>query len=243
MADGLPRAAHCHRESHWHNQHADYEASANHSALSVRTSGMEIYMSMAQQFAAAEAHQRGAAGYACRGRKTSWTHFQSVAPLGAWARKAEGKIPYIFRDCERDGCPMGDNRISMESTTGAKRWESVPIITLAPKLGMTLKHAYWKGGRKPVTHCKRNHEMTEANTYWDNRRRRGCRTCKLTRAALLWRNGDRQNKARRNAPGSRQEARSADHASRHQDRSGQGSPWRQTGQFRSHGEKTFPPPR
>src|ERR1700728_4641256 len=93
-----------------------------------------------------------------------------------------------------------------ESTTGEPRWESVPIVTLAPILGMKLKHAYWKGGRKPVTHCKRNHEMTEANTYRDNRGRRGCRTCKLAYAALRWRNGDRSNQKRRDAPRSRQEA-------------------------------------
>lgn len=120
-----------------------------------------------------------------------------------------------------------------------------PVVSLAPKLARIHPNVPSPQGRKKATHCKRKHPLVEGNLYIEPNGSRSCATCRKAYAAIRYSHGrpsDRTNQEGRDAPGSGQKARSADHPVRHPKGSPKGSPWRQTGQFRSHGQKTLQTP-
>lgn len=112
---------------------------------------------------------------------------------------------------------------------------NIPIISLAPKAAAIAPRKPC-GGRKKATHCRRGHALIESNLYQANGSRQ-CATCRRDYEAVRSAHGkNRAGQEGRNASGSGQKPRCADHSERHSNRSQKGTPWRQAGQFRSHGK-------
>src|ERR1700679_551276 len=73
------------------------------------------------------------------------------------------------------------------STTGSGPW-AVPIVPLAPvkALGFTLRRRAEKCGRKPQSHCKNGHLLSERNLYVAPGGNRRCAICRKARNALRY---------------------------------------------------------
>jgi hypothetical protein len=103
-------------------------------------------------------------GLTCTGSRTDGTRRTGVLVHRIVWEAANGAIPdglEVDRICRVRNCV-----------------EIAHLQLLTPHANkMRADHTQHSINLRARTHCKRNHEFTEANTRWDKTGRRNCRTC------------------------------------------------------------------